>query len=159
MVLNQKYSPLDTIKKIIPVVGVGASPGGLEAITLFVASIQPGSGLAYVYLQHTSPDYKSLLPELLAKKSTIIVPDAEHKIKVEPDHFYIVPPNKTIDSTDGYFQLSPRKHLSFPINESFYNIFNRFKDQSIGVVLSGSLKIGTYGLNPIKNNIYFPDIQ
>lgn len=159
MVLNHKYSPLGTIKKIIPVVGIEASPGGFEAITLFVTSIQPGSGLANVYLQHTKPDHKSLLPELLAKKSTIIVPDAENKIKIQSVHFYIVPPNKIIDSIDGYSQLSPSKHLRFPVDESFYDKSIRFKDQSIRVILFGRLKVGTYGLNPKKNNIYFPDIQ
>ena len=139
-----------------PVVGVGASAGGLEAFKKLLKAIPDHSGMAYVLVQHLDPNHESLLPELLQRVTNIPVLEISDDIKVEPDHIYIIPSNKMLVSNDGVLQLSPRpealkntRHL--PIDLFFTSLAEVHQSHAIGVVLSGNFSDGTLGLKAIKD--------
>ncbi|MDT0651863.1 chemotaxis protein CheB, partial [Autumnicola edwardsiae] len=140
-----------------PVVGVGASSGGLAAFKLFLKSIPEKSGMAYVLVQHLDPGHESLLPELLQKATKIPVKEISDDMKVEPDTIYIIPSNRLLLSNDGKLELSPRpekgkKVLNLPIDLFFESLAEVHQSHSIGVVLTGNGYDGTQGLKFIKNH-------
>jgi len=108
---------------LFPVVGIGASAGGLDAFKKLLRAIPEQSGMAYVLVQHLAPTHESLLPELLQKVTKIPVLEILDDIEVQPDHIYILPSNKMLVANDGVLQLSPRttkKHeLHLPIDHFF----------------------------------------
>jgi chemotaxis methyl-accepting protein methylase/signal transduction histidine kinase/chemotaxis response regulator CheB len=134
------------------IVAIGASAGGLEAITQFLNNLSPNTGMAYIYAQHLSPDHKSLLSSLLSKTTTMKVQDVEDMDKMEPNNVYIMPYNKGIEVTDGHIKLLPRQKKSFvlSIDVLFSSLAETHKDNVIGIVLSGSGHDGTLGLKQIK---------
>lgn len=93
---------------LFPVVGIGASAGGLEAFKRLIRAIPEKSGMAYVLVQHLAPTHESMLPELLQKVTEIPVLEISDDIKVRPDHIYILPSNRMLVANDGVLQLSPR---------------------------------------------------
>lgn len=95
-------------KNLFPVVGIGASAGGLEAFKKLIKAIPENSGIAYILVQHLHPDHSSALPEILQRETHIPVYEISDNVKVEPDHIYIIPSNKLLVATDGVLQLSPR---------------------------------------------------
>lgn len=99
---------LTTSSLHFPIVGVGASAGGLDAFKKLLGAIPENSGMAYVLVQHLSPDHISLLPEILQKVTPIPVLEITDVIKVEPNHIYIIPQNKLLVATDGVLHLTPR---------------------------------------------------
>ena len=106
---------------LFPVVGVGASAGGLAAFKEFLQAISKDSGMAYVLVQHLDPNHDSLLPELLQKCSKIPVLEVTDEIEVKPDHIYIIPSNKMLVTNNGKLVLSVRpqkenKRIHLPIN-------------------------------------------
>jgi len=136
-----------------PVVGIGASAGGLEAISQFIKAIPEKSGMAYVFVQHLSPDHESVLPELLRKISKIPVQQITNNIHLEVDNFYIIPVNKIVTATDGVLQLEPLddKHFKVKIIDLFFSsLAVVHQSYAVGVVLSGALNDGTLGLEVIK---------
>ncbi|HET8839577.1 MAG TPA: PAS domain S-box protein [Flavobacteriaceae bacterium] len=135
-----------------PVVGVGASAGGLAAFTKFVKAIPANSGIAYVFVQHLDPSRESLLPELLQKNTNIPVLQIADDIIVEPDNIYIIPSNQMLLSNDGKLELEPRsdKNRHRLIDLFFTSLALVHRSHSIGVVLSGSGTDGTQGLKAIK---------
>ena len=140
-----------------PVVGIGASAGGLEAFKKLVAAIPEKSGMAYVLVQHLDPTHPSILPALLQKVSAIPVLEISDEIKVQPDHIYIIPSNKMLVANDGILQLSPRpgkntKELNLPIDLFFTSLAEVHQAHAIGVVLSGTASDGTAGLRAIKDH-------
>src|SRR5688500_5332222 len=101
-------SPLIKSTNRFPVVGIGASAGGLDAFKKLIRAITPDSGMAYVLVQHLDPSHESLLPELLQKVTNIPVLEITNDIKVEPDHIYIIPSNMLLIANDGVLQLTPK---------------------------------------------------
>src|SRR5262245_60667948 len=79
-----------------PVVGIGASAGGLEAFTQLLRDLPPNTGAALIFVQHLDPTHQSILPELLARETTLPVFEAKHGMSVQPDHVYVLPPNRNI---------------------------------------------------------------
>ena len=77
-----------------PIVAIGASAGGIEAVTLLLQNLAPDTGMAYVYIQHLDPTHESLLTEILSKATQMEVVEARNLLNVKPDHVYIIPPNK-----------------------------------------------------------------
>lgn len=140
---------------LFPVVGIGASAGGLEAFRKLLKAIPEKSGIAYVLVQHLAPNHESLLPDLLQKVTTIPVVEISDDIKVEPDHIYILPSNKMLVANDGILQLSPRvtqkNELNLPIDIFFTSLAEVHQSHAIGVVLSGTGSDGTGGLKAIKD--------
>lgn len=140
---------------LFPVVGIGASAGGLDAFKKLLKAIPENSGMAYVLVQHLDPTHESLLPDLLQKVTTIPVLEITDDIKVQPDHIYIIPSNKMLLANDGILQLSPRpekgkNQRNLPIDLFFNSLAEVHQSYAIGVVLSGTASDGTQGLKAIK---------
>jgi two-component system, chemotaxis family, CheB/CheR fusion protein len=140
---------------MFPVVGIGASAGGLEAFKKLIGAIPEDSGMAYVLVQHLDPGHESVLPELLQKVTNVPVLEISNDIQVMPDHIYILPSNKMLIANDGVLELSPRPPKSknvpnLPIDLFFTSLAQIHRSHAIGVVLSGTGSDGTNGLRAIK---------
>lgn len=148
--------PLQKSANHFPVVGIGASAGGLDAFKKLIKAIPGNSGMAFVLVQHLDPTHESLLPELLQKVTNIPVLEISDDIKVQPDHIYIIPSNKMMVANDGVLQLSPRdtnkNERNLPIDLFFASLAEVHQSHSIGVVLSGTASDGTKGLKAIKEH-------
>src|SRR5450755_3870196 len=149
----------DTVKILspnhFPVVGVGASAGGLEAFKRLVKAIPEDSGMAYILVQHLEPTHESILADLLQKVTPIPVLEIANNVHVEPGHIYIIPSNKLLTATDGILQLSPRpprNEKNMPIDVFFTSLAEVHQSHAIGVVLSGTASDGTLGLKAIKDH-------
>ncbi|MFY7964685.1 MAG: CheR family methyltransferase, partial [Chitinophagaceae bacterium] len=115
-------------------------------------SLSPTTGMAFIYVQHLSPDHKSILSELLSKTTKMKVQDIEDMEKMEPNNVYVIPYNKAIEVTDGHIKLLPRPSKSYilSIDILFSSLAETHKENVIGIVLSGSANDGTQGLKEIK---------
>lgn len=135
-----------------PIVGVGASAGGLDAFKQFLVAIPPLSGMAYVLVQHLDPSHQSILPEILARVTSIPVNEITDDINLAPDTIYVIPENKILTSTDGILNLSPRNKLktNAAIDVFFTTLAEVHKKLAIGIVFSGHGNDGTSGLKAIK---------
>lgn len=139
--------------KSFTIVAIGASAGGLEAINQFLVNLSSKTGMAYIVVQHLSPDHKSLLTELLSRQTEMKVQDVENMDKIEPNNIYVIPFNKGIEVTDGHIKLIPRpanRHSQISIDVLFTSLAETHKENVVGIVLSGSANDGTQGLRAIK---------
>src|SRR5437764_525918 len=108
--------------KPFPIVAIGASAGGLEAVTALLKPLPPDTGMAYVYIQHLDPTHKSMLTALLQKATKMKVVEAKNLMPIERDHVFIIPPGKNMTIIDGVLTLKPRPErplIHMPINEFF----------------------------------------
>ena len=146
-----KTQPSATVQNF-PVVGIGASAGGLDAFKRLLTVIPESSGMAYVLVQHLDPSHESFLPEILQRVTKIPVFEITEDIHLAPNNIYIIPSNKILISTDGVLQLSPRnkKTTNFSIDIFFTSLAEVHKKFAVGVVLSGTGSDGTQGLKAIK---------
>ena len=136
-----------------PIVAIGASAGGLEAVTELLKHLPANTGMAFIYVQHLSPQHESILASLLAKNTKMKVQQAENKEKMEPNNIYVIPPDKEMNIQDGHIILSPRPDspkVNLPIDILFSSLAETHKQNVIGVILSGSATDGTRGLQSIK---------
>lgn len=146
--------PSDESRDIsFPIVGIGASAGGLEAFTKLLKHLLPTTGMAYVFVQHLDPSRRSLLPDLLARVTKMSVCIAQDQMMVEPDHVYVIPPDTDLTLEQGMLHILPRtqrggQHLS--IDRFFRSLALDRSHQAIGVLLSGTASDGTAGLQAIK---------
>jgi two-component system CheB/CheR fusion protein len=136
-----------------PLVAIGASAGGQEAITQLLRYLPSNIGMTFIYVQHLSPDYESLLAKLLSKSTSLKVQEATDGIRMKPNNLYVIPPNKEMKVADGHIKLLPRKkkisaHL--PINTFFSSLAEKHQEDVIGIILSGMGSDGTKGLKVIK---------
>jgi two-component system CheB/CheR fusion protein len=134
-------------------VGVGASAGGLEALEAFFRNMPPDTGMAFVVIQHLSPDYKSLMTDILSKKTVLSVFQAEEGMQVAANTIYLIPPKMDLKIFNGKLTLSEQQGLrgtNFPIDLFFSSLAIDQGRRSIGVVLSGTGSDGTRGLRKIK---------
>ncbi|MDN5284522.1 MAG: chemotaxis protein CheR [Mucilaginibacter sp.] len=148
-VTKEIISPLQ-----FPVVGIGASAGGLDAVKAFLKALPAKSGMAYVFVQHLSPEHESILPEILQKITPFPVQQITDNIHLEQDHLYIIPENKVVTTTDGILQLSPldkKNKKGNTIDLFFSSLGIVHQSYAIGIVLSGALSDGTLGLQVIKS--------
>jgi two-component system, chemotaxis family, CheB/CheR fusion protein len=90
-----------------PVVGIGTSAGGIDALKMFFSAATPDSNLAFVVVQHLDPEHKSILQELLARAVSLPVHIIENGVRVAPNHVYVIPPNAALTIQDGALQLTP----------------------------------------------------
>ena len=91
-----------------PVVGIGASAGGLEAFKLLLQRLPPDTGMAFVFVQHLAPQHSSLLVSILTHSTTMVVTEAEQNTPVQPNHIYVIPPNALMWIGDSVLQLAAR---------------------------------------------------
>lgn len=133
-------------------VAIGASAGGLEAITELLKNLSPTTGMAFIYVQHLSPDHKSMLSSILSKTTQMQVQDIDDMKKMIPNNVYVIPYNKGIEVTDGHIKLIPRTKggPAISIDILFSSLAETHKENVIGVILSGSAHDGTIGLRDIK---------
>jgi two-component system CheB/CheR fusion protein len=136
-----------------PVVAIGASAGGLAAFTELLKALPSKSGMAFVLIQHLEPKHESALTALLSKATSMPVLEVSEGMAVEPDHAYVIPPNKDMTIREGTLRLAPRSARSGmlrPIDDFSITLAEEQGNAAIGVVLSGTGSDGTLGLNAIK---------
>ncbi|QPK64543.1 PAS domain-containing protein [Methylomonas sp. LL1] len=145
-----------------PIVGVGTSAGGLEALEQFFSQVPADCGVAFVVIQHLDPNYQGMLPELLQRVMPLTVVQAGDRIKVKPDWVYVIPPNKDLSILHGKLHLldpvAPRG-LRLPIDAFFRALADDQHERAIGVILSGMGSDGTLGLRAIKENAGLAVVQ
>lgn len=135
------------------VVGVGASAGGLEALNAFFEHVEPRGHVAYVVIQHLSPDFKSMMPDLLRRHTSMPVVEVNTEMTVAPDHVYLLPPRRELVLQGGKLVASERprgRSLTLPVDKFFTSLALEQGDLSGGVILSGSGSDGSRGLATIK---------
>ncbi len=136
-----------------PIVGIGASAGGLEAFEDFFAHLDPHTGMAFVVISHQHPDHNSVLPELLRRCTGMDVIQVTDQLKVKQNTVYLNPPGKQMALFNGTFHVSdpaqPRG-LSLPIDFFFRSLAQDQGDKAICIILSGTGTDGTLGLRAIK---------
>ena len=136
-----------------PIVGIGASAGGLDAFKSLIKAIPEDSGMAYVLVQHLDPAHESILPEILQRVTKIPVLEITDDIHLAPDHIYVIPSNKMLVSFDGVLKLADRaKKINLTIDVFFTSLAEVHKEFAVGVVLSGTGTDGTLGLKAIKEH-------
>jgi two-component system CheB/CheR fusion protein len=134
-------------------VALGASAGGLEAIESFFKNVPDSSGLAFFLIQHLSPDYKSIMPDLIAKWTKLNVYRVLNGMKVEPNSVYLIPPKKEMKIFHGHLYLDDYEKdsgIHLPIDTFFKSLAIDQGKNSIGIILSGTGSDGTLGLKAIK---------
>src|SRR5436190_4225781 len=135
----------------LTVVGVGASAGGLEALTDLLQHLPSDLNMAFVVIQHLDPRHQSALPQLLSAKSGMRVVAVYEDIGLQPEHVYVISPNTVLRVHDSRLLLKTRPPDSFkPIDTFFHSLAEEFRERAIGVVLSGTATDGTLGLKHIK---------
>ncbi|WP_298829620.1 chemotaxis protein CheB [uncultured Piscinibacter sp.] len=136
------------------IVGIGASAGGLEPLEQFLAQVPPGSGLAYVVVQHMDPHHKAMLSELLQRATAMPVHEVTESMRAQADRVYVIPPNAEITVAGGVFHLaepSQPRGQRLPIDVLFSSLARDQGERAIGVVLSGMGSDGTQGLQAIQS--------
>lgn len=136
-----------------PIVGIGASAGGLEAVTQLLQALPVDTGMGFVLVQHLSPDRTSLLPQILGRATKMRVTEVEGEPVVEPNQVYIIPPGKDMCVERGVLELVPRskaRGAHHPIDQFFRSLAEDQTHCAIGIILSGTANDGTLGLGEIK---------
>ncbi|HET8713956.1 MAG TPA: chemotaxis protein CheB [Gemmatimonadales bacterium] len=136
-----------------PVVGVGASAGGLEAFTQLLEAMPTDSGMAFVLLSHLSPSHASHLAEILSRATRMPVNEVKNEAKVQPNCVYVIPPDATMVIANGLLKLLPRRPVRgqhHPVDLFFESLARDQGHRSVGVILSGTGSDGTLGLDEIK---------
>ena len=136
------------------IIGIGASAGGLEALQQFFGYMPGNSGLSFVVVQHLSPDYKSLMADILGKQTNMNVVQAENEMQIEPNTVYLIPPKNNMTLKNGKLILTEYVHgiLNHPIDIFFTSLAEERKERSVAVVLSGTGTDGTKGIKAIKEH-------
>jgi len=144
--------PQKPARESFPIVGVGASAGGLEAFIELLKALHPKLGMAFVLVPHLDPTHPSAMRELLSRATTMPVLQVEHGMAAEPDHVYVIPPGQEMTIKDGTLQLGPRRPQlpPMPIDIFFRSLAEDQHNNAVGVILSGTASDGTLGLTAIK---------
>src|SRR3954468_15053024 len=140
---------------VVPIVGIGASAGGIDALLTFVPAIIADSGLAYVIVQHLDPDHGSHLSELLARRSKVGVHLIANDTAVEPNNIYVIPPNAALSIVDGHLRLAPptqERGSRTPIDGFLLSLAEARGEYAACAILSGTGSDGTLGLRAIKEH-------
>src|SRR5882724_11708088 len=140
-------------QSLFPIVGVGASAGGLEAFTQLLTALGSGTEMAYVLVQHLDPSHESALTDLLAKATGMPIRQASEATSVEANHVYVIPPNVDMTISQGILRLTARTETHgyhMPIDRFLRSLAEEQRSNAIGIILSGTASDGTLGLAAIK---------
>jgi two-component system, chemotaxis family, CheB/CheR fusion protein len=140
-------------KSPCPVVGVGASAGGIEALIRLFDAMPADSGMAFLVVMHLDPTRESGLTQLLGQHSPMTVVEAADGMAIEPDHIYVIPPAVSLTVDDGHLRLTEpaeRRGARYPIDRLFESLATHRRERAICIVLSGSGSDGTEGLKQVK---------
>jgi two-component system CheB/CheR fusion protein len=138
---------------LFPIVGIGASAGGLDALEQFFQNMPENSGMAFVVIQHLDPNHSGIMPELLQRITSMKVFQAADHLKVKPNYVYVIPPNKSLAILKGSLHLFDpveSRGLRLPIDIFFRSLADDCLERSIGIILSGMGSDGSLGLHAIK---------
>ncbi len=138
-----------------PIVGIGASAGGLDAFKRFLSELPSKFGFAVVYIQHLSPKHRNLLPELLrSRRPNLDINEISDGMEVLPGKLYLCPPGKELRSQKGIFHIAPRRkaHICLPIDDFFESLAEEAGEQAIAVIFSGAGTDGARGDTVDKND-------
>jgi len=151
-----------TVKDKFPIVGMGASAGGLEAFELFFKSMPSNSGMAFILISHLDPTHVSILPELIQKKTEMKIALITDGLKIKPNMVYVIPPNKDVAILNGILHLmdlpQPRG-LNLPIDNFFRSLAQDQGSNAICIILSGTGTDGTLGVKRIKGEVGMVMVQ
>ncbi len=139
----------------IPVVGIGASAGGIGALEALLPLLKADSGTAFVIVQHLDPNHQSLLVSLLSRDTEIPVVEATDRMPIEPDHIYVIPRNATLTMSVDHLRLGPiaeHRGQRAPIDAFFISLAEAKGENAACVILSGTGSDGTVGLRAIKEH-------
>ncbi|GAB4384465.1 MAG: chemotaxis protein CheB [Elainellaceae cyanobacterium] len=145
--------PITAQDERFPVVGIGASAGGLEAFRQLLRHLPQDTGMAFVLIQHLNPDQKSILGEILTRETTMPVQEVQDGVTVEPNCVYVIPPNTTLTIAQGRLHLTPRdrtRKLAMPVDTFFFSLAEDQGGKAIAIVLSGGDGDGSRGLEAVK---------
>jgi two-component system CheB/CheR fusion protein len=150
--LNKENSNQDSTT--IPVIGIGASAGGLEAFSQLLEGLIPNSGIAYVLIQHLAPEKESLLRNILSHRTMISITEIIDETVVEPNHIYVSPPASFVTINRGTLKLRPFTGNRHPktIDHFLTSLAEELGQRAVGAILSGTGSDGTEGLRAIKEN-------
>ncbi len=141
---------MSKVKQSVITVGIGASAGGLEAFKVLLECLPVDTGLSFVVIQHLAAGQESMLTDILSRFTKMPVQAVKNKMAVEPDHVYVIPPGNTMTMENKTLILNSKVKSFKPIDTFFVSLAEDSKNQSIGVVLSGTGSDGTEGLKAIK---------
>lgn len=144
---------MNTLADSFPIVGIGASAGGFEAISKLLKHLPKDTGMVFIFVQHLDPIYKSKLTDLLSPISAMPVSEIKNNTEVRPNHVYVIPPNTFMEIIGGVLKLSPRGKApgqEMGIDHFFRSLAADQKDNAIGIILSGNGTDGTLGMQEIK---------
>ncbi|MCF8200243.1 MAG: SAM-dependent methyltransferase, partial [Sulfuritalea sp.] len=136
----------------VPIIGIGASAGGLEAFESFFRACPADTGMAFVLVPHLDPGHESLLTEILQRSTAMPVVEAQDQVVVAPNHVYVIPPNREMAILNGVLQLSVPEQARgqrMPIDAFLRSLAEDQAENSVGVILSGTATDGTLGLRAI----------
>lgn len=146
-------APVDSSRNVaFPIVGIGASAGGLQAFEEFFRACPADTGMAFVLVSHLDPDHESQLSEILQRCTAMPVLQARDQMAVVPNHVYVIPPNREMAILNGYLQLAlPEKPHGqrMPIDTFLRSLAEDQAENAIGIILSGTATDGTLGLRAI----------
>jgi len=151
--LGKKVNSKKKSKEPFYIIGIGSSAGGLKALEEFFDNCPPNTGFAYVIVQHLSPHYKSLMPELLSRHTEMSVKEAKEGDTVLPNHVYLIPGGKNILIKGGKLELRkrlPDNQVNFSIDIFFNSLAMEQKEKALAIILSGTGSDGTKGAKSIK---------
>ncbi|MDB5192347.1 MAG: signal transduction histidine kinase with CheB and CheR [Segetibacter sp.] len=148
-----KIGDNENTSRPFPIVAIGASAGGLEAIIELLNNLRQETGMAFVYIQHLDPTHKSALADILQRSTKMKVVEVRDQTPIKKDHLFIIPPNTNLSIVDGAFKLVERLKRpakDAPIDCFFLSLAENQKEGAIGIILSGMASDGALGLKAIK---------
>jgi two-component system CheB/CheR fusion protein len=149
---SKRKTPVKDTGKF-PIIGIGASAGGLEALEQFLSNVPEKSGMAFVVIQHLDPTQKGMLPELLQRITSMKVYQVTDRMHVKINSVYVIPPNTSMSILNGVlhlFEPVESRGMRLPIDFFFRSLADDRKDLSVGIILSGMGSDGSTGLRAIK---------
>ncbi|MDD4969329.1 MAG: chemotaxis protein CheB [Paludibacter sp.] len=152
-IVSSKVKPADSEISQFPIVCVGASAGGLEALEQFLGNVPENSGMGYIVIQHLDPTQKGMLPELLQRITRMEVVQVEDRMPVMPNRVYVIPPNKSMSILKGTLHLFDpveTRGLRLPIDFFLRSLAEDLKELAVGVILSGMGSDGSIGCRSLK---------
>ncbi|OQW51911.1 MAG: hypothetical protein A4S09_09600 [Proteobacteria bacterium SG_bin7] len=147
-------------RKYFPIVGIGASAGGLEAFQQLFSKVPVDTGMGFVLVQHLDPTHPSMSVEILRRSTKMNIEEVTNGSKVKPNHVYVIPPNSNLNIEEGILKLSPRQlSQNLTIDLFLKSLAKSENERAIGVILSGNGSDGTEGLMAIKAEGGFTCVQ
>ncbi|HLX07665.1 MAG TPA: chemotaxis protein CheB [Thermoanaerobaculia bacterium] len=147
---SARPSPPAELRPLFPIVGVGASAGGLDAFRQLLQALSAAPGIALILVPHLEPHHQSHLAELLARVTPLPIGEVADGMRVEPNRIYVLPAAFFIAIADGVLRLTPRAGKRLPIDFFLSTLAESHRERAVGVILSGTGSDGTLGLQAVR---------